>query len=59
MAIWVQVPGTRLVPDSMGLGKILYLWVAPVPDLNRDSFGVGIFFHSWVTRRIPDTLLPL
>jgi hypothetical protein len=55
MAIQVRVPDTHRVPDPTGTGTIFYLRVAPVPDPNRD----GYFSHPWVTRRVPDTLLPL
>jgi hypothetical protein len=46
MAIRVQVPDTRRVPDPMGTetGTIFYPWVAPVPDPNRDRYVTGIFF---------------
>jgi hypothetical protein len=44
--------GTRY---PSGTGTIFYSWVAPVPDPNRD----GYFFPPAVTRRVPDTLLPL
>jgi hypothetical protein len=48
MAIRVRVPDTHRVPDptGTGTGMIFYLWVAPVPDLNRDGYGTGIFFPS-------------
>jgi hypothetical protein len=63
MAIRVRVPDTRRVPDptgtGTGTGTIFYPWVAPVPDPNRDGYGTGIFSHPRVTRRVPDTLLPL
>jgi hypothetical protein len=59
MAIRVRVPDTRRIPDPMGMGTIFYPWVAPVPDPNQDGYGTGIFFHPRVTRRVPDTLLPL
>jgi hypothetical protein len=61
MAIWVWVPDTRRVPDptGTGMGMIFYPWVAPVPNPNRDRYGTGIFSHPWVTRWVPDTLLPL
>jgi hypothetical protein len=45
MAIRVWVPDNHWVPDSMGTGMIFYL--------------MGIFSHPRVTRRVPDTLLPL
>jgi hypothetical protein len=59
MTIWVRVPDTRRVPDLTGMGArmIFYLRVTPVPDLNRDGYEMCIFFHPWVTRRVPDTLL--
>jgi hypothetical protein len=43
MAIWVQVPSTHRVsaPTGPGTGTIFYLWVAPVPDPNRDGYGAG------------------
>jgi hypothetical protein len=44
---------------GMGTGTIFYPRVAPVPDPNQDRYGTGIFFHLWVTRRVPNTLLPL
>jgi hypothetical protein len=47
------------VPDPTGMEMIFYPWVAPIPDPNRDGYGTGIFSHPWVTRRVPDTLLPL
>jgi hypothetical protein len=61
MAIWVRVPDTRWVPDltGTGTGTIFYLWVASVPDPNRDGYVMDIFSHPWVTRRVPDTLLAL
>jgi hypothetical protein len=61
MAIQVRVPDTHRVPDptGTGTGTIFYPWVAPVPDPNRDGYETGIFSHPWVTRRVPDTLLPL
>jgi hypothetical protein len=61
MAIWVQLSDTCQVFDPMGMGTgmIFYPRVAPVPDPNRDGYGTGIFSHSRVTRRVPDTLLPL
>jgi hypothetical protein len=61
ITIRVWVPDTRWVPDptGTGTGMIFYPWVAPVPDLNRDEYGTGIFFHPRVTRRVADTLLPL
>jgi hypothetical protein len=61
MAIQVRVSDTRRVPDPIGTGTgmIFYPRVAPVPDPNRDGYGTGIFFHPRVTRRVPDTLLPL
>jgi hypothetical protein len=36
---------------------IFYSWVAPVPESRRVRD--GYFFHPRVTRRVPDTLLPL
>jgi hypothetical protein len=45
--------------DNLGTGMIFYLCVAPVPDSNRNGYETNIFFHPWITRRIPDTLLPL
>jgi hypothetical protein len=61
MAIRVWVPDICRIPDptGTGMGMIFYLWVAPVPDLNRDEYETGIFFHPRVTRRVSDTLLPL
>jgi hypothetical protein len=44
---------------GMSTGTIFYPQVAPVPDPNRDGYRVGIFSHLQVTRRVPDTLLPL
>jgi hypothetical protein len=55
MAIRVRVPD----PMGTGTGMIFYLWVAPVPDPNRDGYETGIFSHPRVIRRVPDTLLPL
>jgi hypothetical protein len=48
--------GTRY---PMGMGTIFYPRVTSVPDPNQDGYGTGIFFHPRVTRRVPDTLLPL
>jgi hypothetical protein len=45
--------------SGTGTGAIFYMRVAPVPDPNRDGYGTGIFSHPRVTRRVPDTLLPL
>jgi hypothetical protein len=61
MTIRVRVPDTRWVSDPMGTGTgmIFYLWMASVPDPNRDGYETGIFFHPWVTRWVPDTLLAL
>jgi hypothetical protein len=61
MAIRVRVPDTRQVPDptGTGTGTIFYPWVTPVPDPNRDGYETGIFSHPRVTRRVPDTLLPI
>jgi hypothetical protein len=61
MTIWVRVPDTCRVPDPTGMdtGVIFYPWMTSVPDSNRDGYGTGIFSHSRVTRRVPDTLLPL
>jgi hypothetical protein len=55
MAIRVRVPDLT----GTGTGIIFYPWVAPVLDPNRDGYGTGIFSHPRVTRRVPDTLLPL
>jgi hypothetical protein len=40
MTIQVRVPNTRWVSDPTGTntGTIFYLWVAPVPDPNRDGY---------------------
>jgi hypothetical protein len=61
MAFRVWVSDTRWVPDltDTDMGMIFYPWVAPILDPNRDGYGVGIFFHPQVTRRVPDTLLLL
>jgi hypothetical protein len=61
MAIRVRVPDTRRVGDPTGTGTemIFYPRVAAVPDPNRDGYVMGIFSHPRVTRRVPDTLLPL
>jgi hypothetical protein len=61
MTIRVRVPDTHRVLDPMGTstGTIFYPWVAPVPETNRDGYGTSIFSHPRVTRRVPDTLLPL
>jgi hypothetical protein len=61
MAIRVRVSGTRWVPDptGTGIGMIFYPRVTPVSDPNRDGYETGIFSHPWVTRLVPDTLLPL
>jgi hypothetical protein len=45
--------------SGTGTGTIFYPRVAPVPDLNRDGYGTGIFSHPRVTQRVPDTLLAL
>jgi hypothetical protein len=34
---------------GLGTGMIFYLRVAPIPDLNRDGYGAGIFSHPYVT----------
>jgi hypothetical protein len=52
MAIWAQVPGTD--PTGSGIWTIFYPHVAPVPDPNRDGYGVGIFIHPQVTHRVPE-----
>jgi hypothetical protein len=46
MAIRVRVSDTCRVSDLTGtdMGTIFYPQVAPVPDLNRDGYGTGIFF---------------
>jgi hypothetical protein len=61
MAIRLRVPDNRRVPDPMGTGTgmIFYPRVAPVPNLNRDGYETSIFSHLRVTRRVPNTLLPL
>jgi hypothetical protein len=61
MLIQVWISDTRRVLVLMGtdIEMIFYPWVAPISDLNRDGYGTGIFFHPRVTRRVPDTLLPL
>jgi hypothetical protein len=61
MTIWVRVPDIRRVPDptGTGTGMIFYPRVTPVSDPNQDGYGTSIFSHPWVTRRVPDTLLPL
>jgi hypothetical protein len=61
MVIQLRVSDTRRIFDPMGTGTgiIFYPQVALVPDLNRDGYGTCIFFHPWVIRRVPDTLLPL
>jgi hypothetical protein len=48
MAIWVQVPSTHRVSATTGpgTGTIFYLWVAPVPDPNRDGYGAGTLTGS-------------
>jgi hypothetical protein len=48
-----------MVIRIMGIEMIFYPWVAFVSDLNRDGYETDIFFHLWVTRRVPDTLLPV
>jgi hypothetical protein len=55
------LPDICWLPDLMGIGMemIFYSWLTPVPDLNRDGYEMSIFFHPRVTRRVPDTLLPL
>jgi hypothetical protein len=59
MVIQVWVPDTCWVLDPTGTGMetIFYPWVALVPDPN--GTGRVFFFHPRVTRRVPDTLLPL
>jgi hypothetical protein len=47
------------LPVGTDTGMVFYPWVAPIPDPNRDGYGTGIFSHPRVTRRVPDTLLPL
>jgi hypothetical protein len=47
------------VPDLTDTGTIFYPQVALVPDLNRDGYETGIFFHPRVARWVPDTLLLL
>jgi hypothetical protein len=61
MTIRVRVSDTRRVPDPIGTDTrmIFYPCVTPVPDPNRDGYGTSTFFHPQVTRRVPDTLLPL
>jgi hypothetical protein len=66
MEVWDAInPGGGVPPEirdgnsGTGTGTIFYPWVAPVPDPNRDGYGTGIFSHPRVTRRVPDTLLPL
>jgi hypothetical protein len=61
MAIWVRVSDTHWLSDSTGMGRGMnfYPRVSLVPDSNRDGYGTGIFSHTWVTRRVPDNLLPL
>jgi hypothetical protein len=61
MAIWVWVSDTCRVPDPTGMdtGMIFYPWVTPVSDPNQDGYETSIFSHPRVTRRVPDTLLPL
>jgi hypothetical protein len=46
-------------PSGTDTRMIFYPWVTPVPDPNRDGYGTSTFFHPQVTRRVPDTLLPL
>jgi hypothetical protein len=55
----IGVGTNRDVNSGTGTGMIFYPQVAPVPDPNRDGYGTDIFFHPRVTRRVPDTLLPL
>jgi hypothetical protein len=49
MVIRVRVPDTDQVSDPTGtcIGTVMifYSWVAPVPDLNQDGYGMGIFSH--------------
>jgi hypothetical protein len=46
MTIRIWVPDTCSVPDptDMGMETIFYPRVVPVPDLNQDGYGTGIFF---------------
>jgi hypothetical protein len=57
----VWIPDTRRVSDltDMDMEMIFYLCVTPVSDSNQDGYGMSIFFYPRVTRRVPDTLLPL
>jgi hypothetical protein len=57
--IRVWVLDTCQISDPMGMRMIFYLWVVLISDPDRDGYGTGIFFHPWITRRVPDTLLPL
>jgi hypothetical protein len=61
MVIRLWLSDTHQVPDSTGTGMrtIFYPLVTSVPDPNRDGYGTGIFFHPWITRWVPDILLPL
>jgi hypothetical protein len=61
MVIWVRITDIRRVSNlmGMGMGTIFYSWVVSVSDLNRDGYETDIFFHPWITRWIPDILLPL
>jgi hypothetical protein len=42
-----------------GTGMIFYPRVAPVSDPNQNGYETDIFFHPWITRWVPDTLLTL
>jgi hypothetical protein len=52
---------TRRVYDltDTDMKTIFYSQVAPVSDPNRDGYVTCIFSYLRVTRRIPNTLLPL
>jgi hypothetical protein len=59
MAIRIWLSDTYKVLDRTGMSieMIFYLRMTFIPDLNRDGYVTGIFFHPRVTRRVPDTLL--
>jgi hypothetical protein len=44
---------------NLGTGTIFYPRMTLVPDVNRDGYGMNIFFHPRITQQVPDTLLPL
>jgi hypothetical protein len=45
--------------DPMGIGYGDNFLSIGIHDPNRDGYETSIFSHPRVTRRVPDTLLPL